>query len=196
MSGFLQDVRHALRLLARAPGFVAVVVATVAIGIGANTAIFSVVRGVLLRPLPYPQSDRLLRIFNHWKILPKASVSVPELFDYRAQLTQIEGVSAYNWASGNLSGDGPPERVAMGRATSSLFPLLGVNPILGRRFTADEDQEGHEQVALLTHGFWQRRFGADPRAVGRTLRIDGLPYIVVGVLPSAFELGRSVDLWT
>src|SRR5262249_28648943 len=116
--------------------------------------------------------------------------------DYRAQLTQIEGVSAYTFANGNLTGDGPPERIAMGCGTSSLFPLLGVNPVQGRRFTTDEDQEGHEQVALLTHGFWRRRFGGDPRAVGRSLRIDGLPYVIVGVLPPEFDLNRAVDLWT
>jgi len=196
MSGLLRDVRHALRVLARAPGLVTVVALTLAIGIGANTAIFSVVRGVLLRPLPYPQSDRLVRVFDHWNLFPRGSVSVPELFDYRAQLTQLEQVSAYINASGNLTGDGAPERVAMGRGTASLFPLLGVRPVLGRLFLPEEDQEGHEQVALLTYGFWQRRFGRDTHVVGRWLRIDGLPYLVVGVMPRGFSLGREVDLWT
>jgi len=106
MAGFLQDLRHTLRMLARAPGFVAVVVLTLAVGIGANTAIFSVVRGVLLRPLPFPDSDRIVRIYDHWNNTPQGAVSVPELVDYRAQLQQIQQISAYDQSTGNLTGVG------------------------------------------------------------------------------------------
>src|SRR5207245_8910934 len=115
MTGLVQDLRHAMRQLARTPGFVAVVVLTLALGIGANTSIFSIIRGVLLRPLPYPQPDRLIRIFDRWKIFPRGSVSVPELADFRAQLTQIEQISAYKGGSVSLTGNGPPEQVEIGR---------------------------------------------------------------------------------
>ena len=195
MSGLVSDLRHTLRMLARAPGFVAVVVLTLAIGIGANTAIFSVVRGVLLRPLPYPESNRIVRVFDHWNQFPRGSVSVPELFDYRAQLEHVREISAYVYQGGNLTGDGQPERITMGRGTSSLFPMLGVQPALGRVFASDEDQEGHEQVAMLTYGFWQRRYGGDKNVLHRTLHIDGRPYAVVGVLPASFQLATDVQLW-
>ena len=195
MSGFLQDLRHTMRMLLRAPGFVAVVVLTLAIGIGANTAIFSVVRSVLLRPLPYPESGRIVRLFDHWNQFPRGSVSVPEMFDYRAQVEHVQQISAYVFAGGNLTGDGTPERVMLGKGTASLFPMLGLQPALGRVFASEEDQEGHEQVAMLTYGFWQRRYGADAHVLGKTLRIDGRPYTVVGVLPPGFQLGVDVQLW-
>jgi predicted permease len=108
---------------------------------------------------------------------------------------RIEQISAWQWASGNLTGDGPAERVAMGRGTSSLFSLLGTRPLIGRLFAPEEDQHGHDQVAVLTDGFWQRRFAGDSRVLGRTVRIDGTPFVIVGVLPRAFTLGRDVDLW-
>jgi putative ABC transport system permease protein len=195
MSGFLQDLRHTMRMLLRAPGFVAVVVLTLAIGIGANTAIFSVVRSVLLRPLPFPESGRIVRIFDHWNQSPRGSVSVPEILDFRVQVDQLQQISAYIYSGGNVTGDGTPERITMGQGTASLFPMLGVQPALGRVFTSEEDQEGHEQVALLTYGFWQRRYGGDSRVLGRTLRIDGRTYTVVGVLPAGFQLGVDVQLW-
>src|SRR5215831_296690 len=195
MAGFLQDLRHTLRMLARAPVFVAVVVLTLAIGIGANTAIFSVVRGVLLRPLPFPGSDRIVRIYDHWNHVPAGAVSVLELVDYRAQLNQIQQISGYDYSGGNLTGGGTPERITMGEGTASLFPMLGVQPVLGRVFANDEDQVGHEQVAMLTYGFWQRRFGGDAHVVGQTLRIDGRPYTVTGVLPADFGLGADVQMW-
>jgi hypothetical protein len=126
MAGLLQDLRHTLRMRARPPGFVAVVVLTLAIGIGANTAIFSVVRGVLLRPLPFADSSRIVRIYDHWNHnhLPRGPVSVPELVDYRAQLQQIQQISAYVESGGNLTGGGTPDRISIGMGTASLFPML------------------------------------------------------------------------
>src|SRR5262245_58077278 len=172
MRGFWRDVRHAARLFARAPGFAAVVVGMLAVGIGGNTAIFSVIRGVLLAPLPYRDPGRLVQLFGRSDDSPHWSVSVPEYLDYRTQATRLEALAAWKVLTGNLVGGGRPERVSIGAGTASLFPLLGVPPVLGRSFDPEEDQVGHDQVVVLTHAFWQRHFGGDPGVVGRSVQID------------------------
>src|SRR5262249_49177048 len=163
-------LRHAARLFVRAPGFAAVVVLMLAVGIGGNTAIFSVIRGVLLAPLPYRDPERVVQVFGESEVFGRGSVSVPEYLDYRAQTSRPPrraGLAAWSVLTGNLVGGGPPERVSIGAATASFFPLLGVDPQLGRSFEPEEEQVGHDQVVVLTHGFWQRRFGGDPGIVGR-----------------------------
>jgi predicted permease len=195
MLGFWRDLRHAARLFGRAPGFAAVVVAMLAVGIGGNTAIFSVIRGVLLAPLPYRDAERVVRVFGHSAVFDRGSVSVPEYLDYGTQTTCLDGLAAWSVLTGNLVGEGPPERVSIGAATASFFPLLGVAPRLGRAFAPEEEQVGHDQVILLTHGFWQRRFGGDPAIVGRDVRIDRDTYRILGVLPERFWFPEAVDLW-
>ncbi|HEY1908621.1 MAG TPA: ABC transporter permease [Myxococcaceae bacterium] len=195
MGGFWRDVQHAARLCVRAPGFAAVVILMLAIGIGGNTAIFSVIRGVLLAPLPYRDPERVVQVFGHSEVVEHGSVSVPEYLDYGTQTTRLEGLAAWSVLTGNLIGGGPPERVSIGAATASFFPLLGVAPRLGRSFEPEEEQVGRDQVVVLTHGFWQRRFGGDPAIVGRSVQIDRDTYRVLGVLPARFWFPDAVDLW-
>ena len=195
MRGFWRDLRHAARLFGRAPGFAAVVVGMLAVGIGGNTAIFSVIRGVLLAPLPYRDPGRLVQLFGQSDDSAHWSVSVPEYLDYRTQATRLEALAAWNVLTGNLIGAGRPERVSIGAGTASLFPLLGVPPALGRPFDPEEEQVGHDQVVVLTHAFWQRHFGGDPGVVGRSVQIDRDVFPVVGVLPERFWFPDTVDLW-
>src|SRR5262249_28839986 len=186
MATFAQDVKYAGRTLARSPGFVTVVILTLGIGIGATTAIFSVVRGVLLRPLAYKDPDRLVRIFDNWNQFYKASVSVPELVDYRAQNETIEDLAAYTSSSGNLSGDGEAVRVSIGLGQANYFNVVGIAPALGRGFAPDEDKPGKELVVLLSDALWRNRYSADRAVIGKTIRIDEKTYTVIGVLPGSY----------
>ena len=194
MHGVAQDLKVAVRTLLRNPGFAAAVVLTLALGIGANTAIFSVVRGVLLRPLPYGEPDRLVRIFSSWRQFPRGAVSAPEYRDYRRELRHISPIAAWAFGEGNLSDGGASEHLLIGRCTASLLPVLGLLPALGRWFSEGEEQPGQDRVAVLTHALWKRRYGGDPSTVGRAVLIDGQPYRIVGVLPDV-ALPASFDLW-
>jgi putative ABC transport system permease protein len=158
LADLVRDVRFTLRTLAREPGFTVAAVATLALGIGANTAIFSVVNGVLLRPLPYHDPDRLVRLFE---LAPQGwhlGFSPPNLVSYRDQVSLLEGIAAYNRASLTITGDGDPERVPAMMVTAGLFELLGVPLLAGRTFMPGEDLAGAERVVILGHGMWQRRF--------------------------------------
>ncbi len=200
-----QDIRYGLRSLCASPGFTAVAVVTLALGIGAVTTIFSVVNGVLLRPLPYASPDRLVILWNDFgdqgQSLPL--VNAQDYRDYRTWTELFEDFAAGRGRTANLTGKGEPEQVDVGLATDNLFPLLGVEPVLGRGFLPEEDVENGPAVALLKHEIWRRRFGADPRIVGSTVQIDGVAVTVVGVLPPGFELLlppealfiRDADIW-
>ncbi len=193
-----RDLRIGLRMLARKPAFTALAVLTLALGIGANTAIFSVIHGVLFEPLPYRDADRLVQVWNKYPLmnLPRASVSIPDYLDRRRDVSAFEESALYNRQSFNLVSDGPPERVLGANATASLFSLLQVSPNLGRAFTAEEDRPGHDQVVVLSHGLWQRRFGGDRGIVGRTVRLSGEAHEVLGVMPEGFAFpGPNVELW-
>jgi predicted permease len=183
----VHDVRYALRTLIKQPGFTVVALLTLALGIGANTAIFGIVNTVLLRPLPYDQPDRVVLLWSHWINWSKTWVSQAELEDYQ-QLRSLEHVAAFTTTSFNLTGTGEPLRVLAAQVQPAVFAALGAHPIAGRVFTADEDNRGHEQVALLTEGLWRSQFGGDASIVGRTIQLDGSPYTVVGVLPAALRL--------
>jgi putative ABC transport system permease protein len=181
------DLRHAMRGLVNSPGFTLVAVLTLTLGIGANTAIFSVVHTVLLRPLPFPEPDRLVRIFETRpeKGWSGASLSRPNFRDYREQSRAFEDIGALLGASRVLSGDGFPERVEVGRISAGFFQVLGVRPLLGRTFARGEDEpEAENRVALLNNEFWNTRFGADSAIVGRPIKLDDESYTVVGVLPA------------
>lgn len=200
-----QDMRYGLRTLRKSPGFTAVAVLTLALGMGANTAIFSVVNGVLLQPLPYESPDRLVIIWNDFgenaQSLPV--VNAQDYRDYRTWTTLFEDFAAGSGRTGNLTGKGEPEQIDLGTATFNLFPLFGVEPILGRGFLPKEDLQEGPAVALLNHRLWQRRYGADPGIVDSTVQIDGVAVTVVGVLPPDFELLlppeayliRDADIW-
>jgi putative ABC transport system permease protein len=195
MVGLRQDLRGALRLPVRSPGFVAVVVLTLGIAIGATSSVFSVVRGLLLKPLPYRDPEQLVRFYGSWQRFPSGTVSLAEYRQDYEHLTSMSGVAAWGYGSGGLGGAGPPEHIGLARATSSLLPVLGVKPALGRWFSRDEEEPGHGNVLVLGRALWQRRFGGDPAVVGQTVQISGIPFTVVGVLGDDLELPEKFDAW-
>ena len=182
-----QDVRYGLRMLRKSPGFTAVAVLTLALGIGANTALFSVVNGVLLNPLPYPQPDRLVVIYARELGLTHGRISYPNFLDWVRENRSFSALAAYRDDFFLLTGTGDPESVPVERVSASFFPLLGVKPVVGHMFRPEEDQIGAGPVALISAGFWKRKFGSSPDAVGKTLRLDGKSYTIIGVIPASFS---------
>ena len=195
LQSVLYDVRHASRMLRRAPLFSALVIATLALAIGANTAIFSVVNGVLLRSLPYAQPDRLVILYEAIGSMEPFGFSAPDLVAFRERARSYEGLAAFRSVEFELSGVDQPERVAAARISASLMDVLGVAPSLGRAFTATEDT-GRQPVAILSDALWRRKFGADPAIVGKAVSLDRRAYTIVGVMPSGFtfpERGPRVN---
>jgi putative ABC transport system permease protein len=195
MSTLVQDLRYAVRSLRKAPAFTLVAVLTLALGIGANSTIFSVVNGVLLQPLPYAQPDRLVIVWGHHTTIGREVASQPDFLDWRAQNSVFSGMAALAHTSFDLTGVGEPERLRAALTTADFFPTLGVTPALGRTFTPEEETSAGGHVAILSYGFWQRRFGGQPSVVGRTITLSGLPYTVVGIAPAGFRFERDVDVW-
>ncbi|HEX9732268.1 MAG TPA: ABC transporter permease [Thermoanaerobaculia bacterium] len=198
MTTLLRDFRFGLRLLVKRPVFSLVAALTLALGIGANSAIFSVVKGVLLDTLPFDEPEELVFMTERSESFGEMSTSYPNFLDWRARNRVFEHVAAHRSDGYNLTGDGPPELVTAIHASANLFQLLGVDPARGRHFTAEEDQVGGPKVAILTYGLWQRRFGGREDAVGSTLLLDGEPYEVVGVMPRGFLYPiyyRDAELW-
>ena len=195
LQGLAEDLRSSLRLIRRSPGFTALAVIALGLGIGANTAIFSVIDAVLLRPLPYDHPERLAVVLHHGT----DPVSAANLLDWRREATSFSGLAAAEIWAVNLTGAEPPERVSGLRVTADLFGLLGVRPALGRLFRPDEDQPGREHEVILAHDLWVRRFGAASDVVGRTVHLDGVPYTVVGVMASDFRFppfwATGTELW-
>ena len=182
MDDLLQDLRHSLRTLRRSPGFTIAVVAALALGIGANTAIFSVVNTVLLKPWPYPDPDRLMMFLNTSPQGSGPGASPTKFNVWRQQTGAFQDVSAYRFNVVNLTGGSDAEQIAAGQVSADFFRLFGAPVIAGRTFSADEDRPNGGHVVVLSEGFWKRRFGGDAGAVGRTLSIDGDPYVVIGIL--------------
>jgi putative ABC transport system permease protein len=187
MTGLLHDFRYALRQLRKNPGFAAVAVITLALGVGANSAMFSVVDAVILHPLPFRDPDKLLLVKER---IPVASpepipVSAPDVLQLQRQNQVFDGVAAFSSLGFDVSGHTAPQRVVAGRISASLFPLLGVAPAVGRTFTENEDQAG-QLLAMLSYGLWQRRFGSDRSIVGQTITLNRRPYTVIGVMPRTF----------
>jgi putative ABC transport system permease protein len=191
----LRDTRYAIRQLARTPGFTAVALLTLALGIGATTAMFSVVNGVLLKPLPFPESDRLVRVNEIVPQYGRFSVAPANFFDWRAQNASFERVVAIAAGTATLAGGDGPERLSNAGVSWDFFELAKVQPLLGRGFTAEEDVPGKNAVIVLSQRSWQRRFGADPNIVGRTVTLNGAPATIVGVMPSGFEFPRDAEYW-
>ena len=196
---FAHDVRYALRLLRKSPGFTAIAVLTLALGIGANTAIFSVVHAVLLTSLPYRQPAELVKVWGAMKNegIPQNWISEPEWWELRDNTSAFSELAAYSANGGmNLTrSDAEPERVTVGSATSTLFPLLGVQTPLGRAFNEAEDQPGRNRVALLGYALWKSKFAADPDVLNKTVFLNNTPYSVIGVLPAGFEFAGDNSLW-
>jgi putative ABC transport system permease protein len=204
MEELWRDVRFGLRTLRRTPGFTLVAVATLALGIGANTAIFSVINALLLRPLPYPEPDRLVFLTEWSEQVPNMSFSVANLKDLRDQTTVFESIAGYNGqnfilsaVSGSAGAPIEPERLNGRQVTSGVFTTLGRPPVLGRPFGAEEEKPGAEGVVLLGEGFWERRFGSDPGVLGRTLVLSGESFTVIGVMPRELHGSwRTADVFT
>jgi putative ABC transport system permease protein len=186
-----QDLRYAGRALRRNPGFTLVAVLTLALGIGANTAIFSVINGVLLRPLPYREPDRLVRLFTSFASEPRYAVSQPEFMDYKGLNQVFENAAAFSGASLTLTGDGEPERLRGMAITKDFLPVLGITPLYGRNFEAREGREGGEPVLIVTHDLWQNRFGGEQSLLGRVLEVNGRSRRVVGILPPGVTAYRA-----
>ena len=185
----MNDLRFAIRQLLKNPGFTAVAVLTLALGIGANTAIFSVVSSVLLRPLAFKDPDRVVLVWerNVKKGYEMNHVGVATFLDWKAQNKSFESMAAFGLDEAlSLTGEYEPERVTAVPVSANLFGVLGVNPILGRTFRVEEETPGRDQVIILGHGLWQRRFGSDPNLVGKTILLDGRSYLVVGIMPPGF----------
>ncbi len=185
METFWQDVRYGFRMLAKRPALTLIAVVTLALGVGANTAIFSVVDAVLLRPLPYKQPDRLVFLTEESQQVPGMSISMPDFNDWRATNSVFESMAPYSPSGAILTGNGETESLQVRQITAGLFPTLGIQPILGRALTPDDDKVGAAPVVLLGDGFWARKFARDPNIVGKQITLDGVSYTVVGVLPSS-----------
>ena len=196
METFRQDLRYAIRRLVKNPGFTVVAVLTLALGIGANTAIFSVVNGVLLRPLPYPESERLVGLF-HVAEGRRAPLSGPTFFDITTLSQTLSHAAAVTQSRVILTGRGEPVRLDGAQVSGSLFSVLGVQPILGRGLHPNDNRTGaNHSVVVLSYGLWEQRFGADTGMIGRKIALDGVATEVVGVMPKGFAFPAGRVLWT
>ena len=188
MTAILQDLKYAFRMLAKSPAFTAVAILTLALAIGANTALFSVVNGVLLNPLPYPQPDQLVTLHESKPNFNTGSISYPNFLDWQKDNHTLSNMAVSRSYSFSLTGLGPAEQAQAQLVTSDFFPILGVKPAAGRTFVPADDQIGAAPVALISAGFWKRKFGSAPDAVGKSLTLDGKQYAIIGVVPQDFDL--------
>ena len=189
------DTRYAVRMLRKSPGFTAVVVSILALGIGANSAIFSVVSAVLLHPVPWRDADRIINVWetNSKKGENNNLVSAVNFIDWREHAQTSEQMAGWRFLYLNLTGRDEPERVQGLTVSPSYFSLLGIQATLGRTFLPEEEQPGHDKVVILSHGLWQRRFGSDPNLIGQQITVEGEPYTVIGILPSNFRIFRVLN---
>jgi len=197
MSTFLQDIRYALRMLAKSPGFTAIAILTLALGIGANTAIFSVINSVLLEPLPFKNPAQLVALRETESAPGNFPLDGQDYLDWQAQNKTFSSMSLYSYSEGrNASGAGEPEVVSLRETQANFFETLGVQPLIGRTFVKGEDVEGKNHVAILSYGFWKRHFAGDPSALGKTIELNDQPYMIIGVMPAWFDYPPATDIWT
>jgi predicted permease len=197
LENLLQDFRYALRLVRKAPAFTLACVLTLGLGVGVNTAIFSTINAVLLRPLPYREAERLVVVFDVHPIVPKFWVPYPDYVDLRSQNTSFDDMAAFSPAGRNpatLVINGVPEQVQSALVSGNLLPMLGVGPAAGRNFSDQEVRPGHDQVAILGHSLWLRRFGGSPGVVGRSVQLDGKLFRITGVLPRGVQFPFTADV--
>jgi predicted permease len=196
VADLLHDMRFAVRQFSKTPVFTTVAILTIALGIGANTAIFSVVNGVLLRPLPYADPDRLVRVYEVTPRFGRFSVAPATFLDWRGESSTLQRIAAYDVGNATLMQNGLPERVTNAEVSWDLFDLLGVKPVLGRTFVQDEDVAMRNRVIILSHGMWQRRFGGDRGVIDRTLILSEVPHTIVGVMPAGFAFpSPEAEYW-
>jgi putative ABC transport system permease protein len=195
MQTFWQDLRYGARMLAKKPGFAFIAIITLALGIGANTAIFSVVNAVLLSPLPYVEADRLVWVTEHHEQIPTRWVSYPNFLDWRANSQSFEAMAAIRGWQMTLTGSGEAQSITARMVTADYFRVMRAQPLIGRDFIAEEDQYGSPRVAMLSHAFWQTQLGGDPDIVGKTITLDDKPFAVVGVMPQEFQHQGPPAVW-
>src|SRR6185503_11595274 len=195
METFVQDLRHGMRMLVKNPGFTAVALIALALGIGANTAIFSVVNAVLLRPLPYKAPERLVMLQEKSQQLDVMSVSYLNFLDWQKQNQTFEQIAVVRRSSFNITGGNEAERVAGRILSANFFSVLGVAPARGRDFLPEENEPGASPVLIVSHALWQRRFGADPNLVGKTINVNDKDFTIIGILPSDFQFFSPSDLF-
>ena len=197
METFLKDLKHSLRMFRQNPGFVFTAVAALALGIGANTAIFSVVNAVLLKPLSYPDPDRIVQFLNTSQRGSGPGASVPKFMNWRSQTNVVQDVSAYDFGGPglNLTGGAYPEQIQGIHVTADYFRLFGAQVLYGRTFSSEEDSPNRGHVVVLSYGLWQRRFGGDRRLVGRSISLGGDPYTVIGIISPDFRFDPAPDVW-
>src|SRR5205823_10902440 len=185
----IREIRFAFRRLARNPGFVVIAVVTLALAIGASTAVLSLVNALLIRPLPYGAPQQLVLLLQHFKSqnLERIPVSPPEFLDYKTRAQSLEKLGAFGFTSFNLAGEDRPERIAGATLTAGVLPLLGVSPIKGRFFQPEECKPGRDDVVILSARLWQRRFNIDPQIIGKKFLLNGKSFTVVGVMPAGFD---------
>ena len=197
MGTLLQDLRYGIRMLAKSPGFTALAVITLALGIGANTAIFSVINSVVLRPLPFHEPARLVALWQTESAPGNFPLTGPDYLDWEEQSRTLEVMSLYSWErSANASGTGEAEAASAISAQANFFNVLGVQPQIGRAFDSGEDQAGKNHVAILSNAFWRRKFGGRSDVLGKTIELNDEPYTVIGVLPAWFNFQRATEIWT
>src|SRR5215216_5155330 len=195
METLFQDMRYGVRMLAKSRSLSAVAIIALMLGIGANTAIFSVVNAVLLRPLPYPEPERLIRIYEKSPQFDAMSISYPNFLDWQERNQSFEQMAAFRYDGFNLTGGDLPERIQGRFVSANFFSILGTRPALGRSFLPEEDKPGGNPVVILSNGLWQRRYGRDPNLVGKSLTINGKDYTVVGILPTDFNFYSQTELF-
>src|SRR4051794_32901643 len=198
MNTLLQDIRYGFRMLLKHKGFTAVAVLALGLGIGANTAIFSLVNGVLLRPLPFPQSERIIYIEgkNPAAGISQSNISFLDFADWSQQTDLFASTAAYWTGEAHLGADGAePERVPRAGVTSGFFSVLGVQPALGRTFLPEDDKGWPQTVAIISHGLWKRRFGSDPAIVGKQVQMSSMPFTIIGVMAAGFEYPEQSQIW-
>ena len=199
MTDLFQDFRYACRQLRKNRGFTIIAVLTLGLGIGANTAIFSVVNGVVLNPLPFPNSDRIVSMFQQKPDFPRGSISYPNFLDWQRENHSFETIAAYREADGSIAGSGPAENVPAQHVSATFFSILAVKPILGRNFKADEDRRGANPSVLISEGLWKRKFGGDKNVLGMAITVAGEVRTIIGVIPASFQLHiqnfRTADIY-
>src|ERR1051325_7326358 len=193
----LQDLKFGTRTLVKSPAFTAVAVAVLALGVGANTAIFSVVNAVLLRPLPFPGAERIVDFqgVNPSKGITESNLSAPDFEDWRAEQRSFEALALYTSFNVNMTGGDEPERVPATAVSADFFRVMGVSAARGRALTAEDTELGRDPVAVISHGLWVRRFGADPSVVGRRVEISGRSREIVGIMPKGFDFPQHSEVW-
>lgn len=191
MRTLLHDLRYGIRQVVKSPGFAIIAILTLALGIGANTTIFSVVNGVLLNPLPYPQANRLVVLFHHKPNFVNGSISYLNFLDWQRDNRSFEAMAAYRFGSAKLTGSGEPENLTGRMVSAGFFEILGVNPLLGRTFSAGEDQLGANPTVMISEGLWKRKFASNPNVIGQAIILDGIPRTIVGIIPSSFQLSQQ-----